>query len=67
VTDTLLYFSPHRVDYPARARGSLACAHFHDQFYCGHALCECTKAVHVIGVPAMGCAFWEREPGSDDE
>jgi hypothetical protein len=20
-----------------------------------------------IGVPAMGCAFWEREPGADDE
>ncbi len=26
-----------------------------------------TKAVHVIGVPTMGCAFWEREPGADDE
>ena len=21
----------------------------------------------VIGVPQMGCAFWQRDPGSDDE
>jgi len=30
-------------------------------------LCEHNGGRHVIGVPAMGCAFWQREPGSDDD
>jgi len=30
-------------------------------------LCERDGGRHVVGVPAMGCAFWEREPRSDDE
>jgi len=38
-----------------------------DTFTCGHVVCERTKAVHVIGVPAMGCPFWMRATGSDDE
>jgi len=63
----LAYFTPYRTDCPARARGCLTCAHFHGQFYGGHLLCERDIGRHVVGVPSMGCAFWEREPGADDE
>jgi hypothetical protein len=61
------YFSPHRAELGARARGCLTCTHFHGQFYGGHLLCERDSVGYVVGVPTMGCAFWEREPGSDDE
>jgi hypothetical protein len=60
-------FTPFRVTDPARSRGCWTCTHFHGNFYGGHVVCERTTAVHVIGVPAMGCAFWKREPGADDE
>lgn len=60
-------FTPHRADNPARARGCFTCTHFHGQFYGEHVLCERNGARKVMGAPAMGCAFWEREPGSDDE
>src|SRR5689334_9074540 len=55
-------FSPFKVTTPARARGCWTCTFNHGNFFCGHVLCERTKAVHVIGVPRDGCAFWEREP-----
>jgi hypothetical protein len=61
------YFTPYRIDCPARTRGCLTCTHFRGQFYCTHLLCEHDGGRRVIGVPAQGCAFWEREPGSDDE
>jgi hypothetical protein len=67
VTTTLDSFTPFKVTTPARARGCFTCTHWHGQFYCTHVVCERTKAPHVIGVPRMGCAFWEREPGADDE
>ncbi len=60
-------FKPYRFDTSARARGYLTCTHFHGQFFCEHLLCERDGGRHVVGVPAMGCALWEREPGSDDE
>jgi len=41
--------------------------HFQGRFYAGHLLCERDSGRHVVGVPAMGCAFWERDPGADDE
>jgi hypothetical protein len=63
----LAYFSPHRIDCPARARGCLTCSHFHGNFYCEHVLCERNGARHMVGAPAMGRAFWQREPGADDE
>ena len=61
------YFTPHRVESPARSRGCLTCTHFHGRFYASHLLCECDGGRYVVGVPTMGCAFWEREPGGDDE
>jgi hypothetical protein len=63
----LAYFTPYRPTDPARPRGCLTCTHFHGQFYGGHLLCQRDGGRHVVGVPAMGCAFWEREPGADDE
>jgi hypothetical protein len=59
----LSHFSPHHVESPARSRGCLTCTHFHGGFYASHLLCECDGGRYVVGVPAMGCAFWEREPG----
>ncbi len=61
------YFTPHRIESPARARGCLTCAHFLGRFYADHVLCERDGGRYVVGVPAMGCAFWMREPGADDE
>jgi hypothetical protein len=61
------YFTPHRAESPARARGCLTCTHFHGQSYASHLLCERDGGRYVVGVPAMGCAFCEREPGADDE
>jgi hypothetical protein len=61
------YFTPFQIATSARARGCLTCTHFHGQFYCEHVLCERDGGRSVVGVPAMGCAFWEREAGTDDE
>ncbi len=30
-------------------------------------VCERDGGRYKVGVPAQGCAFWEREPGTDDE
>jgi hypothetical protein len=59
-------FSPYRSYDQARARGRLICTHFHGRFYGGHLLCERDRGRYVVGVPSMGCAFWQREPGADD-
>jgi hypothetical protein len=61
------HFQPFRVETPTRARGCLICADFHGQFYGGHLLCERDGGRHVVGVPAMGCAFLQREAGAGDE
>jgi len=61
------YFSPHRLVDGARSRGCLTCRNFQGEFFAQHLLCQRDGGRHVVGVPQMGCAFWEREPGSDDE
>jgi len=33
----------------------------------GAALCTHPKGIRVRSMPQWGCAFFEREPGSDDE
>jgi hypothetical protein len=63
----LAYFTPFRPTDPARARGCLICTHFQGRFYCAHLLCERDGGRQVVAVPAMGCAYWMREPGADDE
>src|SRR5437016_8854988 len=59
-------FTRGKLTTPARARGCLTCTDFHGRYYCGHVVCERTSAVHVIGSPAMGCAFWTRERQVDE-
>jgi hypothetical protein len=56
------YLSPYRSEDQARARGCLACSHFLGRFYAEHLRCERDGARKVMGVPAIGCAFWQREP-----
>lgn len=63
----LSHFSPHHPESPGKARGCLTCTHFHDESYSSHLLCERDGGRHVVGVPAMGCEFWQREPGPDVE
>jgi len=65
--DTLSYFNPFRAESPARARGCYTCTHFQGQFFCEHVLCQRNGGRSVVGVPAQGCAYWQREPGADDE
>ena len=60
-------FTPFQTTTPARSRGCLTCTHFHGRFFGGHVLCERDGARRVVGAPAMGCAFWMREPAADDE
>jgi hypothetical protein len=63
----LSYFTPFRYDTPARAPGCLTCTNFLGRYYCGHVVWGREKAFKVVGVPSMGCAFWERERGADNE
>ena len=62
-----LQFSPYRESTPARARGCFTCTHFQGRFLAAHLVCEHRGGVQVIGSPKMGCAFWLREPGADDD
>jgi len=63
------YFSPYAAasSVPARARGCYTCAYWHGTFYAEHLLCERNGGRQVIGQPLMGCAFWERAAGADDQ
>jgi hypothetical protein len=61
------YFTPHQPVSQARARGCFTCQHFHGGLMAGHVICEHRGVVQVIESPRMGCAFWQREPGADDE
>jgi len=64
---TLAYFTPHALATGARARGCFTCAHWHGDTFCGHMVCRSRAALQVIGRPELGCAYWQREPGSDDQ
>ena len=63
----LSFFSPHALAVGARARGCLTCDYFKGDFYGGHVVCEQQEKPRVIGAPHLGCAFWLRAVGSDDE
>jgi len=60
-------FSPYALLPPTRARGCYSCTHFHGNFLAQHLVCEHRCGTQVIGTPKNGCAFWEREPGADDQ
>jgi hypothetical protein len=62
-----LQFQPHVPATGARARGCYTCAHFHGRLMAQHVVCEQGGGIQVIGTPKNGCAYWEREPGADDE
>ncbi len=47
--------------------GCYSCRYFQERIVAGHVICEQGDGIQVIGAAEMGCAFWEREPGSDDE
>lgn len=61
------YFTPHADVTGARARGCFTCAHFHGEFFSGHVVCRQRPSLNVISAPLLGCAYWQREPGADDE
>ena len=61
------HFQPYRTETGARERGCYTCAHWQGQRYGGHVVCEHRGGVQVIGRPELGCAYWEREPGADDD
>ena len=57
------HFSPH-----GQPRPCWHCKSFGAMIYGGTAaLCWRPGAVPVQAQPREGCAFWEREPGADDE
>ena len=60
-------FAPYPVATQARAAGRFTCTHFHGRLLTEHVVCEKRGGVQVIRTPRYGCAFWEREAGSDDE
>ena len=60
-------FRPYATESRVRERGCYTCANFFGRFYAERLLCERDRGRQVIGTPRMGCAFWEREPGADDE
>jgi len=61
--------TPHRTAPNRRPGREVAwtCQHFHGQFCASHLLCQRDNGRRVIGEPAMGCAFWMRDSGADDE
>lgn len=60
-------FSPHALLTGARASGCLTCEFFRGQWSGGHVVCERFERPTVIGAPQLGCAYWLRAIGSDDE
>lgn len=57
------HFSPHRHDQ----RPCWHCRHFGALTPFGTAWCIRPATPGSVSRPAGGCAFWSREPGTDDE
>jgi hypothetical protein len=60
------YFTPHQPITLARAMGCYTGSHFRGRLMAQHIVCEHRGAIQVIGIPRNGCAYWKREPGSED-
>jgi len=43
------------------------CANFQGRLMALHVVCELRDGLDIVGRPRNACAFWEREPGTDDE
>jgi hypothetical protein len=61
------YFRPYALMTGARERGCFTCSYFRGQFKAEHVVCERFERDRVIGDAWIGCAYWQREPGADDE
>ncbi len=61
------YFSPHATLIGARSHGCFTCEHFRGRWSGGHVVCERFERESVIGAARLGCAYWMRATGSDDE
>ena len=59
-------FSPYRRADLVGERTCFTCRHFQGTYYREQLVCE-RQGRYAVGTPKMGCAFWEREPGSDNE
>jgi hypothetical protein len=47
--------------------GCYTCRYFYGEYMGPHTVCRKDAAPMVTAIPKRGCAFWEREPGADDE
>lgn len=57
------YFSPWTDPRPC-----WFCHHYGGMTHEGSAArCVRSRAIRIAAQPAQGCAFWEREPGADDD
>ena len=56
------YFSPH-----VQARPCRWCRFFVGMDACGSAVCRQGGYTFLQAAPQRGCAFFEREPGADDD
>jgi len=63
----LSFFSPHSLAVGARERGCLTCEYFRGEFWGENVVCQQGTKPRVIGDARMGCAFWMRATGSDDD
>jgi len=62
----LSFFSPHALAVGARARGCLTCDYFKGELFGGHVVCERFERDSVIGAAHLGCAYWMRAIGADE-
>lgn len=60
-------FCPHVKAEAARAMGCRSCTHNKGVLMGAHVVCQHRAGTYVVGRPELGCAYWEREPGADDE
>lgn len=59
--------NPRALAIGARKRGCLTCEYFQGEFCGGHVVCERFERDRVIGDAMIGCAYWQRELGADDD
>jgi hypothetical protein len=56
----------HISDARPRSTGCYVCRHHGGELDNGHIICAAPDG-RTMGYPARGCAYWQREPGADDE
>jgi len=60
------HFTPHQTTSPASSLGCFTCTHNQGQLMAAHVVCE-RLGIQVVGTLKNGCAFWQREPGVDNQ